>query len=278
MLYDNIEWQDAMIAYIASAWSCDKPQCFGHGYTYNSGTLGQILATGTNSAEVSRIAHCCDDPSLGWLKVAAYAAHSCCSTVDNPELSIQGPHYGVLACLLQPETCFQCFTFEEQKILTENAFVVTTPLVGGTGAMTSPVISHDITNNLYDDAGRLNSTWWNVNSRRLAAATADAMAIHLSYTLGLGLYTKNTTIPKGVLGTNPRLIEGELRSWAKSQVGILFSEFEDIDNDINVETDFQRAPKCQGIPGKLWVDFVYRPPVRISNIIVNAKPVMLSNC
>ena len=71
MLYDAPAWQDAMIEYIASAWSCLKPQCFGHGYTYNSGTLGQILASDTNSAEVCRLAHCSGDPSLGWLKVAA---------------------------------------------------------------------------------------------------------------------------------------------------------------------------------------------------------------
>ncbi|MGY3615665.1 hypothetical protein [Bradyrhizobium sp. USDA 10063] len=278
MLYDDPAWQDAMIAYIASAWSCDKPQCFGHGYTYNSGTLGQIMSCDTNSAEVSRMAHCCDDPVLGYLKVAAYAAQSCCSTVDNPEMSIQGPDFGVLGCVKQPESCFQCFSFDEQQLLEANGFVVTVPLGGGTGSLTSPMIVNDITNNRYDNEGRLNATWWNVNSRRLAAATADAMAIHLGHTLGLGLFTKNTAIPRGIRGTNPKLILGNLRAWAKSNIGILFSEFDDIDRDIQLKTDFEVAPKCQGIPGKLWVDFVYRPPVRISNIIINAKPALLTNC
>ena len=37
-----------------------------------------------------------------------------------------------------------------------------------------------------------------------------------------GLYTKNTSIPAGVRGTNPKLILGAFRTWAKSQVGILF--------------------------------------------------------
>ena len=97
MLYANDDWQDAMIAYIASAWSCDKPQCFGHGYTYNYGSFGQILAADTNSAEVSRIAQCTTDPVVGWLKAAAYAAHSCCITIDHPEMSVQGPNFGVLA-------------------------------------------------------------------------------------------------------------------------------------------------------------------------------------
>ena len=278
MLYNNPTWQDAMVAYIATAWDCDKPQCFGHGYTYNSGTLGQIMATDTNSAEVSRLAHCCDDPSAGWLKVAAYAAQSCCSTVDNPEMSIQGPNFGVLGCLRQPESCFQCFTFDEQQLLQATGFVVTVPLQGGTGSMTQPMIVNDITNNRYDENGRLNATWWNVNARRLAAATADAAAIALGQVIGLGLFTKNTTIPVGIRGTNPRLILGRFRAWAKANVGVLFSEFEDIDNDIKLLTDFERAPKCQGIPGKLWVDFIYRPPVRISNITINAKPSLLSNC
>src|SRR5262249_5219624 len=51
MLYDDPAWQSGMIKYIADAWACDNPQCFGHGYTYNAGTLGQILARDTNSAE-----------------------------------------------------------------------------------------------------------------------------------------------------------------------------------------------------------------------------------
>jgi len=278
MLYANDDWQDAMIAYIASAWSCDKPQCFGHGYTYNYGTFGQILASDTNSAEVSRIAHCYSDPIVGWMKAAAYAAHSCCVTIDHPEMSVQGPNFGVLACLRQPEACFQCFTFDEQQLLQATGFVVTVPLQGGTGGLTQPMVVNDSTNNRYDENGRLNATWWNVNSRRLAAATADQAAIALGQVVGLGLFTKNTTVPAGVRGTNPRMILGQFRAWAKSQVGYLFSEFENIDNDIVLKTDFEVAPKCQGIPGKLWIDFTYRPPVRISTIIINAKPAMLSNC
>jgi phage tail sheath gpL-like len=278
MLYDNDVWQDAMIEYIASAWSCDKPQCFGHGYTYNQGSFGQILAADTNSAEVSRIAQCTTDPIMGWLKAAAYAAHSCCITVDNPETSVQGPDFGVLTCLRQPESCFQCFTFDEQQLLQATGFVVTVPLQGGTGSMTQPMIVNDVTNNRYDENGRLNATWWNVNSRRLAAATADQAAIELGKVLGLGLFTKNTTVPAGIRGTNPRMILGQFRAWAKSQIGRLFSEFDNIDKDIILRTDFEVAPKCQGIPGKLWIDFTYRPPVRISNIIINAKPALLSNC
>lgn len=278
MLYDDPAWQNGMIQYIEDAWSCDKPQCFGHGYTYNTGTPGQILATDTNSETISRIAQCCEDPILGYLKVAAYASHSCCATVDNPELNIQGPTFGVLSCLLEPESCTQCFSFDEQVLLRNSGFVVTVPVSGGTGSLTSPMITNDITNNRYDDEGRENATWLNVSSRRLAAETADEFAKQLQKYNGLGLYTKNTTIRPGVLGTNPRLILGDLRAWAKENVGVLFSEFEDIDNDITVKTDFEVAPKCMGKPDKLWVGMIYRPPVRVGQIQVNLVPKMLDNC
>jgi hypothetical protein len=156
--------------------------------------------------------------------------------------------------------------------------VVTVPLNGGTGSLTSPMIVNDITNNRYDINGKLNATWWNTNSRRLAASTADAAAIELNKVVGLGLFTKNTAVPPGIRGTNPRMILGAFRAWAKSEIGRLFSEFDNIDTDITLQTDFEVAPKCQGIPGKLWINMVYRPPVRISNIIINAQPKLLDNC
>jgi hypothetical protein len=288
MLYDDTYWQDAMIAYIASAWDCSKPQCFGHGYTYNTGTIGEIMSTDTNSAEVSRLAHCCGvdpttgesygDPAIGWMKVAAYAAQSCCLAVDHPEMNIQGPDFGILRCVHIPESCFQCFTYDEQQLLQATGFVVTVPYQGGTGHLTSPMIVNDSTNNRYDDDMRLNSTWWDVSSRRLAAVTADQMALELGKVLGLGLFTKNTTIPPGIRGTNPKLILGMIRTWAKAHVGILFSEFDDLDNDIQLRTDFEVAPRCQGVCGKLWVNFIYRPPCRIRKIHINAQPRLLDNC
>ena len=138
--------------------------------------------------------------------------------------------------------------------------------------MTQPMIVNDSTNNRYDENGRLNATWWNVNSRRLAAATADQAAIALGQVVGLGLFTKNTTIPAGIRGTNPTHDPRPVPGLGEVAGRILFSEFENIDQDIQLKTDFEVAPKCQGIPGKLWIDFTYRPPVRITNIIINAKP------
>lgn len=278
MLYSNPAWQNGMINYIASAWACEKPQCFGQGYTYNIGTLGQILATDTNSAEVSRMAQCCSDPNPGWLKVAAYTALSCCSTVDNPELSVQGPNFGVLACINQPESCVQCFTFDEQEQLRDSGFVVTVPLVGGAGSLTSPVVTNDITNSRFDAEGRRNATFEDVSSRRLAADTADSFAKKLQEFNGVGLFTRNTTVRPGIKGTNPRLILGNLRAWAKDNVGILFSEFDNLDTDLTVLTDFEVAPKCQGVPGKMHVNMIYRPPVRIDEFQVNLQPRLLDNC
>lgn len=277
-LYGNDTWQQGVIDYLENAWDCTKPQCFGHGYTYNAGTLGQILAQDTNSGVISRLAHCDDDPTFPWLKVAAYAVKSCCETVDNPEQSVQGPNFGVLSCLTVPASCSQCFTFAEQEQLRQAGFVVTVPLAGGQGYMTSPMITNDITNQRYDEQGRENLTFRDTSSRRLAAKTAEQFALQLQKFNGLGFYTKNTTLRPGVRGTNPRLMMGSLRSWLKSQVGILFSEFDDLDKDFTLQTDFQVAPKCLGQPGKVHINLVYRPPVRLTNVQVNLQPKLLDNC
>lgn len=277
-LYGDDEWQESVIEYLESAWDCTKPQCFGHGYTYNAGSLGQILSQDTNSGVISRMAHCDDDPNFPYLKVAAYATKSCCETVDNPEISIQGPQYGVLQCVTAPASCSQCFTFDEQEQLRESGFVVTVPFGGGQGFLTSPMVTNDITNQRFDAEGRENLTFRDVSSRRLAAKTAEAFALELQKFNGLGFYTKNTTIREGVRGTNPRLMTGALRSWLKSQVGILFSEFDDLDKDFTLQTDFQVAPKCLGVPGKVHINLVYRPPVRLSNVVVNMQPKLLDNC
>jgi hypothetical protein len=69
-----------------------------------------------------------------------------------------------------------------------------------------------------------------------------------------------------------------MRAWAKSEVGNLFSEFEDLDADLTFTDDFETASKCAGIPGKLAMNLVYRPPVRIVGVTVNAVPQLLNNC
>lgn len=278
LLTGDDAWQDGLVDYLDDQWSCEKPQCFGHGYTYNSGTLGEILASDTNSATISRLAHCNADPNFPWLKVAAYAAKSVCLTVDNPELSIQGPNFGVLDCVLAPESCSSCFTFDERTQLDESGFVVTVPVSGGEGSLTSPMIVNDITNNRFDAEGRENLTFQSVSSRRLATATATQIAEQLQQFNGLGYFSANTAIRAGTRGVNKNLMLGTMRAWAKSQVGILFSEFSDLNADLTFTDDFQDAPRCQGVPGKIYMNLTYRPPVRVRNIVVNAAPVLLNNC
>ena len=278
VLGEGDNWQDGVIRNLTDAWSCEKPQCFGHAYTYNSGTLGQILASDTNSAVISRMAHCVADPHFPWLKVAAYTATSCCLTVDNPEINIQGPNYGVLGCIKAPQSCTTCFSFDEQEQLRESGFVVTVPVSGGEGALSAPMVTNDVTNNRYDDEGRENLTFQSVSSRRLATVTATQIAEQLQQFNGLGYFTKNTKIKEGTVGTNSKMMLGVMRAWAKSQVGILFSEFDDLTKDLTFQDDFEVAPKCLGVPGKMYMNLVYRPPVRLNQINVNAAPKLLDNC
>lgn len=278
LLYSSQSWQNKAIAYLDDAWSCDKPQCFGHGYTYNTGTLGQILATGTNTATISRIAHDQSNPILPYLKVAAYAVRSCCQTIDNPEISIQGPDFGVLSCVSAPSTCDSFFTFDEQEQLREAGFVVTVPVSGGEGILTSPMVTNDVTNYLYDEEGRPNATFRDVSSRRLASATAEAFAIKLQEFNGLGFFTKNTNIPKGTFGTNINLMKSALRAWMKDNVGVLFSEFDNIDNDLIVRPNFETAAPCMGEPGHIEIELSYRPPVRIKRVSTLLRPRLLDNC
>lgn len=278
ILGEGDDYQEAWQEYLESLWDCDNPQCFGHGYVYNAGTLGEILPQGTNAAVFSRIAHCGTDLSLPWLKVAAYAALSCCTACENPELSIQGQQYGVLSCLLIPETCSQCFTFDEAEQLRAAGFVVTGPLSNGNGTYTSPYIFNDVTNYLYDANMRPNATFRDTSSRRLAAATAIEIGTVLQGFSGIALFTTNTDIKRGTFGTNPNLVLGRVRAWAKSQIGTLFSEFDDLNKDIVLRTDAEVAPPCQGDPGKLHLAFKYRPPVRISQIVTNLQPNLLLNC
>lgn len=276
--FDDTDLQDALRDHIRSSWACDKPQSFGHGYVYNSGTVGQILADGDNSAELSRLAHSETAVNFPYEKVAAYGALSCCTACDNPELSIQGASNGVLSCLFMPQSCASEFTYDEQVNLRENAFVVTGPVSSGFGAYTNPYVFNDVTNNRYDEFGRENATYRDANSRRLAAATAIEIATELQTFNGLGLYTKNTTIKQGVLGTNPRMMMASIRAWAKSQIGVLFSEFDDLDNDIRLDTDFDVAGRCQGDPNRLHLFFRYRPPVRVGTISTTLQPKLLDNC
>lgn len=270
--------QDALKDYIADAWSCEKPQCFGQGYVFDAGSLGQVLARGDNSAELVRVAYALDSFDLPYLTLASYAAKSGCIACTNPEVSVQGPDNGVLSCVAIPSSCSSPWTYDERLQLQAAGFVVYGPSGSGFGQLTNPQIYNDVTNYLYDELGRANTTFRDASSRRLASATAIEIAEQLNSYNGLALFTKNTTVREGIKGTNPRLILADLRAWALDNVGVLFSEFRNIDQDIKVRTDFEVAAACQGDPNLLHVDFRYQPPLRIGVIRTNLQPQMLDNC
>jgi hypothetical protein len=278
ILNDDVTLQNTWIDYLKTLWDCATPQCFGHAYMPVTGTLGQILAKTVNAEVASMVVHGPLDPTSSYFKTIAYAALSCCTGCSNPELSIQGRTNGVLSCIKIPASCTQEFTFDEQAQLKAAGFVVSGPLDGGLGSYTSPYIYNDVTNSLYDADGKPNATYRDTNSRRLVANTGLQLAARLLEFSGLALFTKDTTIRKGTFGTNPKLMLGEIRAWAKSQVGILFSSFDSIDSDITLTSDLDVAPKCQGDPGKLHLRVKYSPPVRISTIRTTLAPSLIGDC
>jgi phage tail sheath gpL-like len=265
-------------AYIDSAWDCSKPQCFGHVYLHTLGTLGQQLADWTNTGGISRYAHHTGDAGPGWMRATAYGVLSCCTACDNPELNIQGRSAGVLNCIRVPGDCSAGWPYQDRVDLMANGFVVMGPVGSTAGQYTYPYVYNDVTQYLYDDLGRANETFRDASSRRLATATAIALAERLSEFSSLGLFTKNTTIKQGTFGTNPRMMLASIRAWAKDRVGELFSEFEDIDRDISLLSDLDIAPACTGQPGKMYLAIQYAPPVRIKKVVTQLKPKLLTNC
>ena len=117
----------------------------------------------------------------------------------------------------QPEACFQCFTFDEQQLLQEAGFVVSVPLQGGTGSMTSPMIVNDVTNNRYDDNGTVSTLHGGLLSHQPAAATADQGCACPESELYPILIPGEYPDPAGVRGTNPKLNPGASCTWAKLQ-------------------------------------------------------------
>lgn len=279
LLSDDVNWQEAMRDQVRDAWDCSKPQCFGHGYVYNVGSLGQILATGDNSPELSRMALSPVAPLLPYFKAVNYGVLSACEGCENPEVSIQGQTFGLLTCVAQPATCQADFTNDEIIQLKEFGFVVTGPANIGSGTLTNPYVYNDVTNYLYDSLGRANFTFRSTNSRRLAKATAISIATKLQEFNGLGMFLRNTAIREGVQGTNRNLMLADIRAWARDNEGVIFSEFSDITRQITLQTDaeVQRA-KCTGRPGRFHLNVTYEPPVRIDEIVTNLQPSLLENC
>lgn len=279
-LSDDAQWQFGALTYVQSTWDCDQPNCMTMGYAYASGTVEQILGYGNNWTHSAILAHCNLDPAdategdpiFPWMKTAAYGALSCCITNTNPETSIEGRDFGALNCVSGPATCAPCFSFEDKEELADDGFATTSPVVGGDGFMTSPYIDRDISNGLRDESGRLNRTWMDMNSSRLARQTARLLFEQLLQYQGLALFSRGTKIKAGVRGTSPSIIRGKLRAWFQDQVGVLFSEPYNLDEQIQVVQESETMPECYGDPRRLIVRLAYQPPIRLVDINVTLRP------
>lgn len=290
VLYDDPTLHNNAISFIRSQWDCDRPQCFGHAYTWNAGTAAQILAQSTNSPEITRLAYWWQAPVapfpantsafpvFPWLLTAAYAALSCCAAHDNPELSIEGPANGLLRCLDMPATCRSWFTWDEQEEFRDDGFAMVLPEYSGRGAYVSPYIVNDTTNFRYDEAGRKSYVFRTVASRRLAAKTASRFAEVLKEFQGLALFKNGTTIPPFVRGTTPAMVKARLVRWVLANSGVLFSQVEDPAESIRIFEDIDVASKCEGVPGRVLVEFTYQPPIKIDNVVTRLAPRVDANC
>jgi hypothetical protein len=69
-----------------------------------------------------------------------------------------------------------------------------------------------------------------------------------------------------------------MHTWARSQVGTLFGEFDNLERDLTLKDDFEVAAPCQGVPCKLHMHMRYRPPCRLSGISVSMQPKLFDNC
>lgn len=279
LLTDDIVWQRGMRDWLRSNWDCNKPQCFGNGYTYDTGTLGQVLATGDNSEVFNRLAYPVNDANVPWLLVSEYAAKSCCTACSNPELSIQGPINGLLTCTNRPSSCSQPWTLADRLTLAAAGFVLYGPVSQSPGAYTNAYIYNDITNSLTDSKSRPNVTWQSTTTRRWAKNFATTLAAELSADFnGLAAYTDGTQIRSGVFGTTKNLMLARIIAWLRTQEGVTISTIADVSTQVILTSDFDTAPACRGIPGKYALKLTVQPGIRVANINAQILPQILSNC
>lgn len=271
--------QRALQKWLESSWDCTKPQCFGHAYVWNEGTLGQVLATGTNAAVFNRLAYPLNDPNPPYFLAAHYAALSCCTACDNPELNIQGTKHGVLSCVARPATCSQPWSLSDRKALKAAGFVTWGPASMGASNLTHPMIYEDITNYLYDNEGRPNVTFRSTSMRRWAQSFGTEFAAFLETEFdGLSFFQDGTRIREGVYGTNKNLAYGKIVAWLREQEGSKISQIINLDKQVKLVSDMDTAPKCKGTPGAYKVRLIVGPPIRASRFSVDVQPKLLDNC
>lgn len=287
LLGSNATWQLALEQWIRSAWSCNipagfdgaTPQCFGHGYTYNAGTLGQVLASGDNAETLNRLAYPLNYPLAPYLLVASYAALTACSACYSPELAIQGPVDGVLTAMAGPTSCQEPWSYPARLTLQNAGFVTWGPMTNQASQLTNPYIYSDITNNLTDQLDRPNPTWQSTTTRRWAANFCGVLSQYLDGTFnGLSAFSDGTTIKPGIFGTTRNMMRAKLIAWLNSQAGILISTIVNVDTQVLLTSSMDTSPPCQGIPGNYALTLVVQPPIRINNIATTLYPQLLTNC
>ena len=278
LLSEDEDLQDGFREWIGDTWDCSKPQCFNKGYTFNSGSLGEVLAQSTNSLGIQRLPVPVDEVTFPWLLVANQVANSCCAACDNPEINIQGREYGVLGCVDVPESCYGGWSFEDREVLSEAGFAVYGPLQSGCGAYTNYYIHHDRFNWNYDDRCRENFTFRSGNSLRLNQEIVLQLAELMEKTRGLSIFSRSTQIREGVKGTTRRMMHAKIKEWATRNVGVLFSDFDNVQRDISVKSDFEVKNKCRGTPGTTHIEFTYNAVERDIQKWITTHPRLLQNC
>lgn len=279
-------WQKGMENWIRAQWACNipagangaTPQCFGHGYTYNVGTLGQVLAGGNNAEVFNRIAYPVNDANPPWLLVANYAALSALFA-HSPELAIQGPVDGVLNNITRPTNCSEPWSYPSRLTLAAAGFVLWGPYTNAASQLTSPYIYNDITNSLADDLGRPNVTWNSTTTRRWAANFSDQLAQFLDGSFnGLSAFNDGTQIKPGIFGTTRNMMRAKLITWLKSVTGSLISAIQNVDTQVILTSSMDTSPPCSGIPGNYDLKLTVAPGIRINNIATTVLPQILTNC
>ena len=272
--------QTLLQKWLEDAWDCTKPQCFGHGYVWNEGTLGMVLATGTNAAVFNRLAYPVNDSNAPYFLIVDYAARSCCTACTNPEVNIQGETYGVLSCVSRPASCSQPWAQSDRQQLSAAGFVTWGPAQMGSGAnLTNPMIYEDITNYLYDTQGRSNATYRSTSITRWAKSFALYLASFIETTFdGLSFFEDGTQIREGVRATTRTLAYGRIVDWLRTQEGVLISTIQDQASQVVLQSDFDVAPPCHGVPGKYWLRLIVGPPIRAAQFVTRVMPRLLDNC
>ncbi len=287
LLTDDVATQDTLERFIRTLWACNvpagangaQPQCFGHGYVWNSGTLGEVLATGDNAEVLNRWAHPLNDPNAPYFLIAAYAALTACSACSSPELAIQGPVDGLLSSISRPTTCSEPWSYPARLTLFNAGFVTWGPATNTPQSLTSPYIYSDITNNLTDNLNRPNATWQSTTTRRWAANFSNLLAQYLDGTFnGLSAFSNGTQIKPGVFGTTQKMMRAKIIAWLNSQSGILISALQNVDTQVLLTSSLDISPPCEGIPGNYSLKLIVQPPVRINNIATTILPQLFTNC